>query len=108
MLIVTTNTLPGYRVTAVQGEVFGLTVRSRDAVSNWSAGLQAIVGGELTGITQLLHETRLEAIARMQQEAAAKGANAILAFRFETNGYGEGYGIEVCAYGTAMTVEPLA
>jgi uncharacterized protein YbjQ (UPF0145 family) len=108
MIIVTTNDVPGYRITAVQGEVFGLTVRSRHIGANIGASFKALAGGELKGITELLHETRTEALARLAAEATQRGGNAVVAFRFETNDYGDSGGVEVCAYGTAVTVEPAA
>ncbi|MFF2050355.1 YbjQ family protein [Leifsonia sp. NPDC058194] len=104
MLIVTTNDIPGHTVTNVLGEVFGLTVRSRNLGSNIGAGFKSLAGGELKGITTLLHDARVEALGRLGDEAQAKGANAVLAFRFETNDYGQG-GVEVCAYGTAVTID---
>lgn len=104
MIIVTTNDVPGHSITNVVGEVFGLTVRSRHIGSNIGASFKALAGGELKGITQLLHETRDEALSRLAAEATSKGANAVVAFRFETNDYGDGGGVEVCAYGTAVTI----
>lgn len=104
MLIVTTNDVPGHTITAVHGEVFGLTVRSRHIGANIGASFKALAGGELKGITELLHETRVEALSRLSAEAEAKGANAVVAFRFETNDYGDSGGVEVCAYGTAVTI----
>jgi len=108
MIIVTTNELPGYRIDHVFGEVFGLTVRSRHLGSNIGAGLKSLAGGELRGITQLLHECREEALNRLAAEAQGKGANAVVAFRFETTEYANGGGVEVCAYGTAVGVVHLA
>ena len=106
MMIVTTNDLPGYRIEHVFGECFGLTVRSRHIGSNIGAGLKSLGGGELKGITQLLHESRQEALSRLAAEAQQRGANAVVAFRFETNEY-QGSGVEVCAYGTAVGVVPV-
>jgi len=106
MIIVTTNELPGYRIDYTFGEVFGLTVRSRHIGSNIGAGLKSLAGGELRGITTLLHEARQEALNRLAAEAQGRGANAVVAFRFETNEY-QGSGVEVCAYGTAVGVTPL-
>ena len=82
MLIVTTNDVPGRTISAVHGEVFGLTVRSRHIGANIGASFKALAGGELKGITELLHETRIEALSRLSAEAEAKGANAVVAFRF--------------------------
>jgi uncharacterized protein YbjQ (UPF0145 family) len=105
MLIVTTNDVPGHRIDEVLGEVFGLTVRSRNVGSNIGAGFKSLVGGELKGITKMLHDSRQEALERLTAEAEAKGGNAVLAFRFETTEYA-GTGTEVCAYGTAVRVTP--
>jgi uncharacterized protein YbjQ (UPF0145 family) len=110
MIIVTSNDVPGARITKTFGECFGLTVRSRHLGSNIGAGLKSMVGGELKGITQLIGECRKEALSRLAAEAAALGANGVVAFRFETTEYagtGTGTGIEVCAYGTAVTLEDL-
>lgn len=106
MLIVSTNDVPGARITHTIGETFGLTVRSRNVGSNFGASLKAIAGGELKGITKLLHDCRQEALDRLAQEAEARGANAVVAFRFETTEFA-GTGIEVCAYGTAVVIEQL-
>lgn len=106
ILVSTMNDLPGYRVTGVMGEVFGLTVRSRNAFSNMGAGFKAFAGGELKGLSKLLADSRYESIDRMCQEAKARGANAILAMRFDCNEIG-GTASEVAAYGTAVHVVPL-
>lgn len=103
MLIVTTNDLPGYVVEEVLGEVFGLTVRSRNIGSNIGAGFKSLVGGELKGITKMLQDSREEALGRLRTEVEAKGGNAVLAFRFETTEYAQ-TGTEICAYGTAVRV----
>ncbi len=105
MLIVTTNDIPGYVIEEVLGEVFGLTVRSRHVGSNIGAGLKSLVGGELKGITKMLHDSRTEALERLTAEATEKGGNAVLAFRFETTEYAA-TGTEVCAYGTVVRVRP--
>ncbi|HZT16256.1 MAG TPA: YbjQ family protein [Gaiellaceae bacterium] len=103
MLIATTNDLPGYVVDEVYGEVFGLTVRSRNIGSQIGAGLKSIVGGELKGMTKALADSREQVIERMCAEAEAKGANAILAMRFDTSELGSMW-TEICAYGTAVRV----
>src|SRR4249919_2538310 len=107
MIIVTSNDIPGSRVEHTYGECFGLTVRSRNIGSNIGAGFKSMAGGELKGITQLLTDCRREALSRLAAEAESKGANAVVAFRFETTEYG-GTGIEVCAYGTAVSIAPVA
>jgi uncharacterized protein YbjQ (UPF0145 family) len=101
MLIATTNDAPGHEVEEVLGEVFGLTVRSRNLGSQIGAGLKSIIGGELGGMTKMLAQGRQEAIARLVAEAEAKGANAILAMRFDTSELGSTW-TEICAYGTAV------
>jgi uncharacterized protein YbjQ (UPF0145 family) len=105
MLITTANELPGYRITRVLGECFGLTVRSRNIGSQLGAGLKSLVGGELRGMTTMLAEGRNQAIQRLVEEAQGRGGNAIVAMRFDTSEFG-GTGTEICAYGTAVVVEP--
>ena len=104
MLISTMNDLPGFRVVEVKGDVFGLTVRSRNVFSNLGASLKSLVGGELQGLTKNLQNSREEVIQRLSDEAAAKGANAVLAMRFDSSEIAE-MGSEICAYGTAVIVE---
>ena len=106
MIITTTNDLPGYEVEEVFGEVFGLTVRSRNVGSQIGAGLKSIMGGELRGMTKALVESRAQVTERMVEEAEARGANAILAMRFDTSEMG-GTWTEICAYGTAVRVRKL-
>ena len=106
MLIVTTNDLPGYRIDEVFGEVWGLTVRSRNAFSQMGAGLKSIFGGELKGMTQALYESRNEVMNRMVEEAQRRGANAIVAMRFDTSEMGDTW-TEICAYGTAVRINKL-
>jgi len=101
MLISTMNDLPGYEIEEVFGEVFGLTVRSRNIGSQIGAGLKSLVGGELKGMTKMLADGRNDATERLVEEAAAKGANAIVAFRFDTSELGSIW-TEICAYGTAV------
>jgi uncharacterized protein YbjQ (UPF0145 family) len=103
MLIATTNELAGHEIVEVLGEVFGLTVRSRNLGSQLGAGLKSIVGGELRGMTKALVESRSQVIQRMVEEAEAKGANAIVAMRFDTSEMGSNW-TEICAYGTAVRV----
>ncbi|MDQ0933159.1 uncharacterized protein YbjQ (UPF0145 family) [Streptomyces turgidiscabies] len=83
VLVVTTNDIPGYRVEQVIGEVFGLTVRSRHLGSQIGAGLKSMIGGELKGLTKTLVETRNQAMERLIEQARARGANGVLAFRFD-------------------------
>jgi uncharacterized protein YbjQ (UPF0145 family) len=101
MLITTANDLPGYEITETLGEVFGLTVRSRNVGSQIGAGFKSLVGGELKGMTKALVDSREQVIERMVEEAQAKGADAIVAMRFDTSDMG-GNWTEICAYGTAV------
>src|SRR2546422_6094638 len=103
MLITTANDLPGYEVTETLGEVFGLTVRSRNIGSQFGAGLKSIFGGELKGMTKALADSRQQVIDRMVQEAEAKGGNAIVGMRFDTSEMGTNW-TEICAYGTAVRI----
>jgi len=101
MLITTANDLPGHTITEVYGEVFGLTVRSRNIGSQIGAGLKSMFGGELAGMTKMLAQGREEAISRLVEEAESKGANAVVAMRFDTSELGSTW-TEICAYGTAV------
>jgi uncharacterized protein YbjQ (UPF0145 family) len=107
LLVTTMNDLPGYEVVGVYGEVFGLIVRARNVGSNIGASFRTIAGGEVKGYTKLLSDSRLHAVDRLREAAAAKGANAILAMRFDCNEIG-GVMSEVAAYGTAVIVQPIA
>jgi uncharacterized protein YbjQ (UPF0145 family) len=107
VLIVTSNDVPGYAVRAVLGEVFGITVRSRNIGANFLATFRSLGGGELPEMTKLLVQSRNEAMARMIYEARQRGANAILAMRYDT-GEIAGQWNEICAYGTAVWVEPVS
>jgi uncharacterized protein YbjQ (UPF0145 family) len=106
VLITTTNDLPGYEVEEVLGEVFGLTVRSRNVGSQIGAGLKSLVGGELKGMTKALADSRQQVIERLTEEAQKRGGNAVLAMRFDTSEMG-GTWTEICAYGTAVRVRKI-
>jgi uncharacterized protein YbjQ (UPF0145 family) len=106
MLIATTNDLPGWEITEVLGEVFGLTVRSRNIGSQIGSGMKSLFGGELKGMTQALTDSRQQVIERMVAEAEAKGGNAIVAMRFDTSEMGSTW-TEICAYGTAVKARKL-
>lgn len=107
MLIVTSDTIPGHRIDAVFGEVMGLTVRARHLAAQMMAGFRSIGGGELPEMTRALYESRQQVMARMVSEAEQRGANAIVAMRFDTSELGPNW-TEVCAYGTAVFAIPLA
>jgi uncharacterized protein YbjQ (UPF0145 family) len=105
MLITTSIDLPGYEVNAVLGEVFGLTVRSRNIGAGCLAGLRSIGGGEIPEFTELLTQSRNEAMARMVEQGRMLGGNAIIAMRFDSGAIGQWS--EICAYGTAVWVNPV-
>lgn len=107
VLIVTMNEIPGYRITEVHGDVFGLVVRARNYFSNLGAQFMTVAGGEVSGYTRLLTDSRNQARDRMWREARARGANAVVAMRFDCNEIG-GIMSEVAAYGTAVTAEPAS
>jgi len=102
-LISTMNDAPGYRVSAILGEVTGLTVRARNVGVQIGAAFKAFGGGELRGLTKQLQESRDEAMQRMVEAATARGANAVLAMRFDANEVSNGYQ-EIVAYGTAVVI----
>jgi uncharacterized protein YbjQ (UPF0145 family) len=104
IMISTMNDIPGYRITKVLGECFGLTVRSRGAFSQTGEQLKSAFGGELKGMTQNLQWSRQEVIGRMCEEARRLGGNAVLAMRFDTSAMNDMW-TEICAYGTAVVIE---
>ena len=106
MLVVTTNDIEGWEIQRVCGEVFGLTVRSRNAFSQMGAGFKSMFGGELQGMTKNLAESRNEAMGRLIAEARNRGGNAIVAMRFDTTEIGDVW-TEICAYGTAVQAVPI-
>jgi uncharacterized protein YbjQ (UPF0145 family) len=105
MLITSTPTITGFRITQVFGVVFGVVVRSRGLGGNIMAGLRSIGGGEIHEYTQLLEQTRVQAIERMRDRAQQLGANAIVSMRFDSSAIGDIMS-EIVAFGTAVTVVP--
>ena len=104
MIIVTTNDLPGYRVTSVVGLARGITVRSRSIVGNIGGAIQSIFGGNILVYTNLAEQARSEALSLLTFDAQKMGANAIIAMRYDANEIMDGI-TEVLAYGTAVVVE---
>ena len=102
--VTTAFELPGKRVLKNLGIVRGIVVRSRSIVGSIGAGLQTIVGGDITLFSRLAEKTREDAYERMLAHAAAHGANAVVAFRYDATDMGRGI-TEVLAYGTAVVVE---
>ncbi len=105
VLVVTTPYLPGYRVTKVIGNTFGLIVRSRGLGQNIWAFFRSWGGGEIKVYTNLLAQVRHQAIERLCEHAKGLGANAVLSLGFDTSEIGSVM-TEVLAFGTAVVVEP--
>ena len=104
-MVTTQFELDGYRVVRTLGVVRGITVRSRSIFGTIGAGLQTLVGGNITLLTNLCEKTRAEAFDLMLQHAADLGANAVLSARYDATEIMQGV-TEVLAYGTAVLVEP--
>jgi uncharacterized protein YbjQ (UPF0145 family) len=100
----TANALDGYQTTRTLGVVRGITVRSRSVFGTIGAGLQTLVGGNITLLTELCEKTREEAFALMLAHAQQVGANAIIAIRYDATEVMQGV-TEVLCYGTAVVVE---
>ena len=103
----TGNEIVGCGIVRSLGVVRGITVRSRSVIGNLGAALQTLVGGNISIYTELCEKAREEAFELMLQHAAAMGANAVVAMRYDANDVAEGV-TEVLAYGTTVQVEALA
>ena len=104
--ITTANGFEGYRVVKELGIVRGITVRSRNIIANIGAGLQSLIGGNISLYTELCEKAREEAFEFMIQHAEEMGANAIIAMRYDANEVTAGI-TEVLAYGTAVQIEKI-
>ncbi|WP_424357154.1 heavy metal-binding domain-containing protein [Methanocella sp. MCL-LM] len=105
IIVVSTPYVPGYKITKVYGFTWGLIVRSRGIGGNVVAGLRTIFGGEIHEYTQLLNQSRQNALDRMKQHAIELGANAVISVGFDSSEIGQNMS-EVLAFGTAVTIEP--
>lgn len=103
-MVTTAFTLDGYRIVRTLGLVRGIIVRSRSIVGTIGAGLQTLVGGNITLLTNLCEETREHAFDLMRQHAAELSANAVIGMRYDATEVMQGV-TEVLAYGTAVYVE---
>ncbi len=103
MIVVTTEEVAGHRIVEMQGQVFGVVVRSRGLGGNIVAVLRSLAGGEIHEYTSLLEDTRRQAIDRMVQNATVMGANAVVRMMFDSSELGSTMS-EVVAYGTAVTI----
>jgi len=107
IMVTTSQELPGYRTVRNYGIVRGIIVRSRSLLGSIGAGLQTIIGGNITILTELCENTREEAYELMMQHAAEHGANAVIAMRYDATEIMQGV-TEVLAYGTAVQVERIS
>ncbi len=105
MIVATTPFIAGQRVAETKGQVYGLVVRSRGLGGNIAASLRSLVGGEIKEYTQLLEDTRRQAIDRMVANATLMGADAVISMRFDSSVLGQTM-TEIVAYGTAVLTEP--
>lgn len=107
MIVTNTEAVAGHEIVEIRGIVQGNTVRAKHVGRDIMAGLKNVVGGELKGYTELLTESRRQAIERMLAQAEQLGANAVVNVRFTTSAVTQG-AAELYAYGTAVIVEPVA
>jgi uncharacterized protein YbjQ (UPF0145 family) len=105
MLVSTAPFIAGHRVVETKGMTFGLVVRSRGFSGNVIAGLRSLAGGEIHEYTQLLEDTRRQALDRLVRNASLMGANAVVSMRFDSSEMAATMS-EIVAYGTAVVVEP--
>lgn len=101
MIVSTAPYVAGQRVLETKGQVFGLVVRSRGLAGNLSASLRSLVGGEIHEYTELLEDTRRQALDRLIQNATLMGANGVISMRFDSSELGTSMS-EIVAYGTAV------
>ena len=107
MIVATTPFIAGHRVSETKGHVYGLVVRSRGLGGNIAAAVRSLAGGEIKEYTELLEDTRRQAIDRMVANATLMGANAVISMRFDSSEIGSTMS-EIVAYGTAVVVQPDA
>jgi uncharacterized protein YbjQ (UPF0145 family) len=107
MIVSTAPFVAGHRVSETKGQAFGLVVRSRGLAGNFSASLRSIVGGEIKEYTELLEDTRRQAIDRLVKNASLMGANGVISMRFDSSGLANTMS-EIVAYGTAVVLVPDA
>ena len=104
MIISNTEQVPGRTISKFFGVVSGSTVRTKHIGRDLAASFKNIFGGELKGYTELLKESREDALERMMEEARSLGANAVVNVRFSTSSVAQG-AAELFAYGTAVQVD---
>ena len=104
MIVSTAPFVAGHRVVETKGQAFGLVVRSRGLAGNISASLRSLVGGEIHEYTELLEDTRRQALDRLVANASLMGANAVISMRFDSSELNNSMS-EIVAYGTAVVIE---
>jgi len=104
MIVATAPFIAGHRVVETKGQTFGLVVRSRGFSGNLIAGLRSLGGGEIHEYTELLEDTRRQALDRLVRNATLMGANAVISMRFDSSEIANTMS-EIVAYGTAVVVE---
>jgi uncharacterized protein YbjQ (UPF0145 family) len=107
VIVSTAPFIAGHRVAETKGQTFGLVVRSRGFSGNLIAGLRSLAGGEIHEYTELLEDTRRQALDRLVKNATLMGGNAVISMRFDSSELA-GTMSEIVAYGTAVVVEPDA
>jgi uncharacterized protein YbjQ (UPF0145 family) len=105
VIVSTAPFIAGHRVVETKGQTFGLVVRSRGFSGNLIAGLRSLGGGEIHEYTELLEDTRRQALDRLVKNATLMGANAVISMRFDSSELA-GTMSEIVAYGTAVVVVP--
>lgn len=106
IIVVTTPEVPGYEIVKVFGPVHGLTVRTRGVGGKIIAGIEGIIGGEVTAYTSECEKARIESLKRLTENARKVGANAVIGADFETSDILQGTATLFAAYGTAVIVRP--
>ena len=104
MILSTTESITGWKIIEIKGLVRGSSIRSKHLGKDIGAALKSLVGGELKGYSELLEESREEALQRMIEDAEHQGANAVIALRFSSSQIMNG-AAEILAYGTAVRIE---
>ncbi|BAB59813.1 hypothetical protein [Thermoplasma volcanium GSS1] len=107
IIMVTTNYIPGKKITRIIGTIWGITVRSRGLGGNIVAGLRSLAGGEIKEYSKMLSDTRNTAMERLRDAAEQVGANAVIELRFDSSDIGQVM-TEIVAYGTAVVVEDVS
>ena len=107
VMVVTTPSMPGYRIVRAVGPVYGMTIRSRGVGGRFVAGIQGMFGGEITSYVSELENARRESVERLMENARKAGANAVLSTDFETADILQSTAIVFSAYGTAVVIEAV-